>query len=1449
MKKVLSLILSIALVFGIFASVPYTESAFDFLKIKANAADVSDFTFSLNTDGASYAITDCNDTLEGEVIIPSEYNNLPVVEIADSVFYNLDNVTSIIIPDTVTTIGNGAFENCSKLASVTLPEGLIKINQDVFRNCTSLTNIVIPDNVETIGIQAFYSCSSLTSVVIPDSVLSIGYYAFGSCISLASVTIGKNVSYIESYAFGSCSNLNEIIIPDTVTGISGSVFNSTPVYSDESKWDNGILYIDNHLIATKDTIYGEITIKEGTKSIANSAFSSRTRVTNVIFSEGLAYIGSSAFSGCTGLTSITIPDGVKTIEKNAFSGCTGVKTFTVGSGIENVGDNLLGSNSVYIEEINVDSEIVLPKLPLNSSLKKVTLGNNITAIPDYAFDECTGLTEITIPNSVTTIGEQAFYSCTGLTEITIPDSVTSVGNNAFSYCTGLTEITIPDSVTSIGYTAFASCSALSRVTIGTGLISYIEGSDEGKAFVSCNSIEEINVNTDFALTLFNLGKNLKKVTLGNNITVIPDYAFDNCTGLTEITIPDSVTSIGAEAFRQCDNLAEVIISGTVTTIGDYAFAYCYNLNSISFPETPIEIGESILEESAYYNDNSNWENGALYVGKHLIRSNSNSEFTVKDGTVSIVGHAIINNNREITLPESLQHISNGAFEYAEELDCVFFKGTQEQWEEITIGDNNDYLEDASYHFGMTSHTPGDEWFISDGYNCDSDGGYKYKKCTVCGGECEKEEISGHVFTDAFCDYCGVCQYYYTIEEGKVTITGVRYQREEMVIPETIEGYHVVAIGERAFYDYDNFVSIIIPDTVTFIGQYAFWGCSSLETVELSENLVVLEYGVFESCPNLTKITIPDSIKTIGESAFYGCSSLTAITIPASVTSISYQAFSNCSSLAEVNLPQTAISMKSDAFDSTVLYNSDSNWDNGALYVDNHLIRVTAVSSSDFVVKEGTITVADNIFYGYDEAAFLVRDTIKTISFPASLMHIGEYNFSEMHYLTAINVADGNQYYSSKEGVLFNKSLTCLIRYPNYLSAEKYVVPETVTELAPGAFCQAQIYNVVLPYGLTKIGDSAFGRSWINKVVIPTGVTKIEKNTFKDAYRLESIAVSSSVTIIDESAFRWCSGLKYVFYDGNEAQWSEITIDVYNTDLTDAFIHYNSTDHTASDWITDTEPTYTNQGTKHKECIYCGHTLENDYIPVLSGFIYKAVDMSSYKLASYLGMAKNVTVPTTNNNCPVTEIGEGCFKDNQNVTRVIIPIGVTKIGYLAFMNCKSLEYVSIPATVTEIGMQAFYGFEGIILCQKDSVAHQYAVENDIDYVFPTIEAADSRSKVDFEYQMIYTSVANCTDITEIIVTPPTMISLPVAKDGESFYGTGATITIFDGVDFRGDYTIIVQADMNGDGVCNVIDVSEAERMASGHKEATLEQIYAANGEAREEFSVSDYQSVVNCALSV
>ena len=93
-----------------------------------------------------------------------------------------------------------------------------------------------------------------------------------------------------------------------------------------------------------------------------------------------------------------------------------------------------------------------------------------------------------------------------------------------------------------------------------------------------------------------------------------------------------------------------------------------------------------------------------------------------------------------------------------------------------------------------------------------------------------------------------------------------------------------------------------------------------------------------------------------------------------------------------------------------------------------------------------------------------------------------------------------------------------------------------------------------------------------------------------------------------------------------------------------------------------------------------------------------------------------------------------------------------------------------------------------------------------------------------------------------------ISLPVAKDGGSFYGTGATITIFDGVDFRGDYTIIVEADMNGDGVCNVIDVSEAERMASGHKEATLEQIYAANGEAREEFLVTDYQSVVNCALS-
>ena len=152
--------------------------------------------------------------------------------------------------------------------------------------CTD-TDINIPpvspkgDSVTRISSSAFYNCTSLTSVVIGDSVTSIG-----------------------DRAFYYCSSLTSIVIPDGVISIGSSAFYNTGYYKNSSNWENGVLYIGKYLIEAKDTISGEYVIKNGTKVIADRAFSGCESLTNIVIPDSVTSIGDYAFNGCESLTDV-----------------------------------------------------------------------------------------------------------------------------------------------------------------------------------------------------------------------------------------------------------------------------------------------------------------------------------------------------------------------------------------------------------------------------------------------------------------------------------------------------------------------------------------------------------------------------------------------------------------------------------------------------------------------------------------------------------------------------------------------------------------------------------------------------------------------------------------------------------------------------------------------------------------------------------------------------------------------------------------------------------------------------------------------------------------------------------------------------------------------------------------------------------------------------------------
>ena len=350
----------------------------------------------------------CTDT---SIIIPAVYNDKPVVGIKERAFSECKNITEIIIPDSVTSIGKSAFSWCPSLMSVILPDSITDIGEYMFAGCDKLTEIDIPDSVTNIGEHAFYSCESLTNIDIPISVSSIGDYAFSGCSNLASVVIPDDVKSIGNSVFSLCSELESVFIPDSVT------------------------------------------------TIGSYAFHNCANLINIVIPDSVTNISYYAFDGCSGLTSVTIGSGVTSIGDYAFDGCYRLVEVINRSSLEinagswkygriaynamivHSGATLIKNTADYLF-ITLDGVNYL--LRYAGSDTEITLPDNHNGenyiINDCAFRHCDKLTNITIGKGVTTIGDYAFYGCTGLTSIVIPDSVTSIGDSAFNGCNDLVAI-------------------------------------------------------------------------------------------------------------------------------------------------------------------------------------------------------------------------------------------------------------------------------------------------------------------------------------------------------------------------------------------------------------------------------------------------------------------------------------------------------------------------------------------------------------------------------------------------------------------------------------------------------------------------------------------------------------------------------------------------------------------------------------------------------------------------------------------------------------------------------------------------------------------------------------------------------------------------------------------------------------------------------------------------
>ena len=289
-------------------------------------------------------------------------------------------LNTIVIPNSVTSIGTNAFSFCRGLTKVSIPNSVKTIGNWAFYRCTGLTTVTIGNSVTSIGNRAFYSCTSLTEVSIPNSVTSIGSSVFEDCSGLKTVTIGNSVTTIGDGTFNGCTSLKTVIwnarnVQDTFLS---ETWIPKPPFPDSDRltefvFGEEVEYIPAYLCYQLASLK-KLVIGNSVTSIGNHAFFCCSGLTEVTIPNSVTSIGDYAFADCTGLTEIAIPNAVTTIEGYAFTRCTGLKT--------------------------------------------VTIGNSVTTIEDGAFNGCTQMESVTIGEKVESIGESAFAKCNSLTAVT-----------------------------------------------------------------------------------------------------------------------------------------------------------------------------------------------------------------------------------------------------------------------------------------------------------------------------------------------------------------------------------------------------------------------------------------------------------------------------------------------------------------------------------------------------------------------------------------------------------------------------------------------------------------------------------------------------------------------------------------------------------------------------------------------------------------------------------------------------------------------------------------------------------------------------------------------------------------------------------------------------------------------------------------------------------------------
>lgn len=847
------------------------------------------------------------------------------------------------------------------------------------------------------------------------------------------------------------------------------------------------------------------------------------------------------------IKSIEIQPGVSGIDGLSFALCQSLQEITTPE----------GENQEYLSEdgvlFNKDKTVLITCLPAKTGSYAVP--ETVTAIGDFAFAYCTGLTGIEISASVTEIGDYAFAYCTGLTAIEIPEGVTSLGEWLFMYCQNLESVTLPDGLTEISDYLFGACTKLTEIKIPASVTSIGVG-----AFASCTGLTEIEIPasvTSIGQQAF-AGSGLKKATFQEGVTSIAPNVFYGCSSLTEVNLPESLTEIGESAFEN-SGLTSLTLPKSLASIGENAFQWCSALAEIRL-ETggPVTVGKNAfnkcnaLKTVTVSSSVKNLDSSILSAVKdsmETLKFEGPNEFTYTGISVVSVGDVLL-------VP---------GFSYTAAQDGTLTQGTASgtcgnQGDNVTwtlSGDGKLVISGtgAMEEFATAYSAP---WYgaaelirsveVQEGVTSVSPYAfYGCKSMTQASLADSVTSLGSYSFYN--CESLSDLR----LPENLTEMGASAFERCDALSSVTIPG-KVKKIGDYAFQDCVSLKTVTLGEGVQEIGQYAFDGCSSLEKVELNKGLLTIGNGAFYDCTSLAAADLPSTLTALGERAFYNCKALRSVVIPDGLEEIKSQTFRNCSSLAEVTLGKGLTAIGANAFQScsglkTVTVRTaaldGSIMGNSSVFLGCYGITNIEIANT---VKELAYTGLTAVctssgrsgvtfaFQGENEFTYTGSSfDAKNVSLSA-----GVYTVDSQGRLGKSGTCEnGLNWEMSPDGTLTisgngtMKDFSYSGMAPWYKefgqTIKKVVIEEGVQSVGDYAFAEhPSLEEVQLPESLSAIGYRAFsGCGKLTGVVIPDGTETIGSYAFYQDKNLETVVLPESLEQMESYLFDGCTSLKEI----------------------------------------------------------------------------------------------------------------------------------------------------------------------------------------------------------------------------------------------------------------------------------------------------------------------------------